>query len=79
MILLTDEAIGEVIRKSLGNELPELEDYTWAVTEEDKAIAKEQIKNVYEWGEEPCEEHHQDMVFKRECYYCWQSLLKELE
>ena len=79
MILLTDEAIGKVIRKSLGNELPELEDYTWTVTEEDKAIAKEQIKNVVE----------ELTVFAKRYDMCidgfvvpwgfWQSLLKELE
>ena len=57
-----------------------------------QSVAKEQLKQVAEWGNEPCP-HSQlpsdtsncyqplnlTPLKKRECPECWQSLLKELE
>ena len=48
-------------------------------------VSKAQAKKIYEWGNEECYDHNGEQrkeqgwrVKRRECYECWQELLKEL-
>jgi hypothetical protein len=81
MIRLTEEEIGFVIRNSLSKEDAELGDYTWAVTDTDKAIAQAQIKKLYDWGMETCPHYKVNKgiynPMKRECEKCWTELKGE--
>ena len=78
MILLSDEEITQIINK---------EHNLRGVRDSDRAIAKEQLKQVVEWGNEDCHEHSYRSKLKREeynrkrhrCFECWQDLLKEIE
>jgi len=76
MILLTDEEIQCQEGRCM---LPS--------TEYDRQIAKAQLRNVVEWGNEDCPHNPaipNSRVFrhalkKRQCEECWQALLKEIE
>ncbi len=81
-MLLTDEEI-IAIDKQIGNDqqwLDENDEYK-AIIYEQRIYAKAQLKKMAEWGDETCP-HKYDPPFnghKRECSYCWQSLLDEVE
>lgn len=96
MISLTDEEIKELMIKSDAvYELP-----GFAVTASDTSkwagrllayALKAQLKKVYEWGNETCDndDHWQHKfgdinvrlhpLYRRNCGLCWQELLKEIE
>ena len=75
-MLLTDEEIAKIIQTNLGDELEELREYDWMVCEEDRAVAKAQLKKVILWGNTYCKEQNKP---QRECGHCWQALLEELD
>lgn len=74
MILLTDEEI----RATFGNHKPTQEILELHMVFLND-IAKAQLKNIAEWGEEQCQEHHTSGIWfkRRECSKCWQALLEE--
>jgi len=85
MILLSDEEI-EVVKKYANN--PPVVDgmLTFHIYDEQRAIAKAQLKKVGEWGDGDCNEHPYAayptgtrFLQRKDCPDCWQSLLKETE
>ena len=74
MIRLTDEEISRALRN---------QGYTDEVYAELEVVAKAQLKNVVDWGNEPCIEHKHgrriDTVPRRFCSECWQALLEEIK
>ena len=77
-MLLTDDEISRALRD---------EGYTDEVHAELGVIAKKQLKEMVDWGEEECFEHPYTSKLKSEeynrkrhrCPKCWQSLLEEIE
>ena len=70
-ILLEDTEIIDAILSvsgTGGNNLP--------ASNQSKAVARAQLKNVAKWGEEICNEHP-FCGKRRDCIYCWQSLKEE--
>ena len=47
------------------------------ITERDKVVFKAGLKEVVEWGEEPCPHFLTIGMKKRACPECWQAQLKE--
>ena len=87
MILLTDEEIIRVIDEASGGSLWrdgwEIQD---VLEDQDRAIAKEQLKEVGDWGDEDCYDHNEAQrkeqgwrVKRRECPLCWEALLQEVK
>ncbi len=82
MILLSDEEIKEAYRScSVGGFIKSMGGF-----EVEKAIAKAQLKQVVEWGDEPCP--HSKVPYsdgvpygdrKHGCSECWQALKKKVE
>lgn len=86
-MLLTDKAICALSELAVEEEYPPTLDHH-------RNIARLQLKEVVEWGEEDCTEHAVESrkpirrslemmgrspVYPRhECYACWQNLLKEV-
>jgi len=71
MVLLSDEQIyGELMNPGLKSKTP---------FDDCRAIAKAQVKKIYQWGEEPCPHGGKGQRKKRHCYGCWQQLKKEIE
>ena len=69
MIRLEPEEIGElpVIQKA----------HIWEPSIDD--IAKAQLKKMAEWGDSICiDKRHSGTMKKRECGFCWQSILEEV-
>ncbi len=87
MIRLTDEEIiGAIDKANGGSEWRDGWEIQDVLEEQDRSIAKAQLKKVGEWGDENCEEHNMDMrkrkgeVVKRQyCPWCWLALLEEVK
>ena len=81
MILLTDEEIQEatIRANSIINTYGSGSAEHWKA--EYRAIAKAQLKNVVEWGEEQCQRHHTSGIWfrRRKCSKCWRALLDEVK
>ena len=83
MIRLTDEEIIQAIDKANGSsewrEGWEIQD---VLEEQDRSIAKAQLKKVVEWGNSGCPHggclpgNHYEFS-KSQCPKCWQTLLEE--
>lgn len=71
MILLEEDKLNELYdeyEKSL-----ETADTNWEIY-----VAKTQLKEVWEWGNEFCDNHWEAQK-RHKCSECWQALLKECE
>ncbi len=69
-MLLTDDEISRALRD---------EGYTDEVHAELEVVAKAQLKEVVERLYEPCDEHPGKWWHRKDCEFCWNSLLKEVE
>jgi len=84
-MILRDEEIGEATTELiiLPDGVDSISHYYLEGIERDRAIARAQVKKVYEWGLEMCSDmsHHKHMTLlqKRLCSDCWLSLLEETE
>ena len=66
-MLLTDEEICKLE-----------EDCVVCYGHDEHDVAKAQAKRIAEWGNETCTDRsHSGTMRKRECGFCWQTLLEE--
>ena len=88
-MLLTDEEIKRGIREEYDRRYPFVRS-SMADLDCYNAVAKAQLKQMVEWGNEECSDHsHFDSKdggmllsttkIRGECYFCWQSLLEEVK
>ena len=78
--ILSDEEMAKALRDSYAYDRPDItEEY---ITIEDITLAqaeqKHTLKQVIDWGNELCLQHHAGLV-KHECEYCWAELEKGAE
>jgi len=75
MVLLTPERIAKVLDIEFKGNIRGSD-----FVDEGRAVAKDQLREVVEWGEEicPCEVNTLPRFHKRECPKCWQALRREV-